>query len=270
LSLFVSRRHPERSEGPPQLSSLSPELVALWTLILYPILGYLIAIAGAGMISPRCVVPVCCGFGLAFGLLAQKVFGTTRRAAIATVLVMAFWVTAREWVCANVLLQQQQAFFTLRGTVAMSASKPIPTDSPLQLYQVTGTGPILLADSSFALPLYYYSTENVRQRILFPIDFDAIHRFAKDDSGEQNLWAGRNGVFPFPIVPFSSVTLTPQMTVVAPPGSWLVDSIRKSGIPLKVDPSDTTDWSRTGGVFTPMAHFETRILRPDLPKPPFQ
>jgi hypothetical protein len=225
--------------------SITPELVALLTLLAYPLLGYAIALAGAGMISPRCVVPVCCGFGVAFALLAQRVFGPTRRAAFILVSVLALAVTLRESICATVLLDQRRAFFSLRDAV-----------------QATAPAEILVADSSFVLPLYFYSAPSIQKRIIFPIDFAAIHRYEQDDSGEQNLWAGRNGVFPFPIVPFSSVRLTPEITVIARPEGWLATSIRQSGLPLQRDPTQPDAWSRTGGVFTPMAHFETRILRP--------
>ncbi len=215
-------------------------------MLLYPFLGFAIAIGGAGLISPRCVAPVCCGCGLALGLLAARAF-PRRRAATALVAFLLVWVIAREGFCASVLLEQRRAFLRLRDRTA---------EMP---------GQILVGDSSFALPLYFYSAPSIRDRMVFPIDFAAIHRFEKDDSGEQNLWAGRNGVFPFPIVPFEAVDLRSSSSVIARPDGWLADAVTRRRLRLRLDGQQavywSADWYRVGGVFTPMAHAETRILR---------
>ena len=41
------------------------EMVAVFVMMLYPMLGYALAVARAGMISPRFVLPVCWGFAIA-------------------------------------------------------------------------------------------------------------------------------------------------------------------------------------------------------------
>jgi hypothetical protein len=225
------------------------ERVALVVLILYPFLGFAIALAGAGMISPRCVAPVCCGIGLAAGLLAQRVFGASSRAAITVVLILTAWVTVRESVCASVLLEQRHAFLALRDEVLAGPEHRI-----------------FVADSSFVLPLAFYSGSKDQQRLCFPIDFAAIHRFERDDSGEQNLWAGRHAVFPFAIGTIDDFARNPDLNdpsaiLVARPDGWLAHVLQANGVRLRVqDPDD--NWNRAGGVFTPMAHPETRILVP--------
>ena len=238
LALYTLSRKPAL---PPPLPR--PETAALATLILYPFLGFLLAIAGAGMISPRCVAPVCCAFGLAAALLAHRIFNHRRRAAPYLLVLLFCWVFVREAACAALLLQQRQAFTALTQTIARTAPAT----------------PILVGDSALVLPLYFYSPEQTRHRIVFPIDFPAIHRFEPDDSGEQNLWAGRNGVFPVPIFPFADAWLTPGTTVVARPDGWLVHDIEAHGLHLRPQPSNP-NWHRLGGVFTPMAHPETRIM----------
>jgi hypothetical protein len=230
------------------------ERAAVVVLFIYPFLGFAIAVGGAGMVAPRCVAPVCCGFGLAAGVLSQRVFGKSQRAGLAIVLLMATWVVAREGFCATQLSEQRHAFMRLRDQVR---GDPAPGD-------------ILVGDSSFVLPLYFYSDEATRSRIVFPIDFDAIHRLEKDDSGEQNLWAGKDGVFPFRVVRFSGSPLgAPRILVIGRPGGWLVDAVRTSGTCLLEEGSANTDWNldwdRVGGVFTPMAHPETRLMEAGPP-----
>ncbi len=232
-----------------------PEATAVGVLLIYPFIGFAIAIGGAGMISPRCVAPVCCGIGLAAGILGQRAFGGNLRAGMLFVLLLASWVTVREGVCAGILWEQRSSFLALRNEVVED-----------------GSGPILVADSSFALPLYFYSSADVRRRISFPIDFAAIHYWETDDSGEQNLWAGRNGVFPFPIGPPDPTAWhQPGLIVIARRDGWLAKAAADAGIILAQDEqeeaSDNADlgvqseWERVGGVFTPMAHPETRILQ---------
>ena len=238
LALFMVWKRRERWTLP------LPESLALGVLLLYPVLGFIIATAGAGMISPRCVAPVCCGFGLALAVLASHVFGASRRAALATVALFLVWLVAREGFCATQLHEQRRSFFALRNRVA---AEPEPL--------------ILAADSSFVLPLYFYSAPAVRQKIVVPIDFAAIHRYEQDDSGEQNLWAGRNGVFPFPIVPATQISLPAAgALVIARPGGWLTHTFPSAQ--FQIQPA--TEWYGLGGVFTPMAHVETRLMHANL------
>ncbi len=223
-----------------------PEFMPIAVLLVYPLLGYLLAAAGSAMISPRCVVPVCCGFGLAAGVLCQRVFGLAPRAGFAVVLFLLTWVTIREAVCARLLLDQRRAFLALRNEVQRDAR-----------------GRVLLADSAFALPLFFYSSKTVQARMVFPIDFAAIHRYEMDDSGEENLWAGRNGVFPFAIVPFSSLyPLQPDDLAVARLDGWMAHKVEAAGFEIIPVPSRADAmWNRLGGVFTPMGHAETRTWR---------
>lgn len=220
------------------------EGAAVWVLLLYPFLGFAIAAGGAGMISTRCVVPVCCGFGLAGGVLAQRIWGGNKRAAAVLVAVMLVWVGVREGVCAGLLRAQQRNFFALRDEVAAAG----------------GEGEVLVGDSSFALPLYFYSGAGVQGRMRFPVDFEAIHRLEPDDSGEENLWAGRRGVFPFPVVEFETVRTDVGEVVICRPGGWLAESIAARGVAMRME-DDGRFWGDTGGVFTPMAHPETRRMR---------
>jgi hypothetical protein len=235
--------HPTKSQS--SGSALKPyEATALGVLLLYPILGFAVALSGGGMISARCVVPVCCGFGIAAALLGRRVFGDNARVGLILLSGALFWVVARESVCAIVLAQQRNAFCEFRNRIA---SQP-------------GNRPIVVGDSLFVLPLAHYSSEDVRERIVFPIDFDAIHRFEPDDSLEQNLWAGRGNVFRVRIIPYSCLPLEgKEFTVIARPGGWLARSLSGDSMLLN-DSTPDPAWQELGGVFTPMAHDGTSLL----------
>jgi Dolichyl-phosphate-mannose-protein mannosyltransferase len=230
------------------------EAAALAVLLFYPVLGLCIAACGAGMVSPRCVAPVCCGFGIAAALLGRRVFGGKARAGLILVSIALVWVIARESACAVLLERQRSAFLALRDEVGRRS----------------GDRPIVVADSLFVLPLAYYSPEEMRDRIVFPIDFDAIHQTEKDDSGEQNLWAGRHGIFPVRIVPYHpSLFAVPELTVVSRYRGWMPQRLVRDGFTLSSEAitwSQTYTWQQLGGVFTPMAHEETRILNAGHPR----
>jgi hypothetical protein len=106
--------------------------------------------------------------------------------------------------------------------------------------------------------LAHYSSEDVRKRIVFPVDFDAIHGFEPDDSGEQNLWAGRSGVFAIDIVPYAPPQ-APELTVIARPTGWLARSLTRDGFRLSQS-VPASPWHNLGGVFTPMSHEDTLML----------
>jgi hypothetical protein len=221
------------------------EAGALAVLLLYPLLGFAVAVTGHGMISPRCVLPVCCGFGMAAALLGWRVFGPSPRAGAVLLCIALLWVGVRESACGLVLARQRRAFLGIRDQVA----------------QRSPSGPVVIADSLVVLPLAFYSAEDVRRRIVFPIDFEAIHRYEADDSGEQNLWAGRFGVFPIRIVAYDASGFgNGEFTVVARPGGWLGRRLGADGFRLQQLEPDAA-WQQLGGVFTPMDHEDTRLLR---------
>jgi len=242
------RRQKPNTEGA-EVTQRRAEMAAVGVLLVYPFLGFAIAVGGAGMISPRCVAPVCCGFGLAAGLLGQRMFAASRRAGMALVLALLVWVGVREWVCANILMEQRQAFFALRAD-----AESVPGER------------VLVSDSAFVLPFYFYTNGETQDVVTFPVDFGAIHQFEADDSGEQNLWAGRDGVYPFRITGIDvALRNTSRVVVVGRPEGWLARAMRQRGFNLTVI-GDETDWGRAGGVFTPMAHSETRIMMATRPK----
>ena len=110
-----------------------------------------------------------------------------------------------------------------------------------------------------------YSSDEVRARIVFPIDFDAIHRYEPDDSLEQNLWAGRKGIFPVRVVAYNpSLFAEPEFTVIARDNGWLARCLAADGFRLD-DSAPDSAWQQLGGVFTPMAHDGTGLMQARSP-----
>ena len=221
------------------------EAVALGVLLVYPVLGFLIAVGGTGMISPRCVVPVCCGVGLVAGVFAQRVFRGSTRAGWAVVLAMVLWVTVRESICGGLIWQQRREF------------------QPLVAGMANLGGQVLVGDSLLVLPLYFYSGAAARSRIVFPVDFDAIHHFEADDSGEQNLWAGRKGVFPFPVVGLDDVRF--KRYYPGPPGAGRVacSAGAASALLVRSDRDGAARWMAGEWHARPRVHpYRRRRIRP--------
>jgi len=225
------------------------ERTAMWVLIGYPIIALLIAEGGAGMVSPRCAAPVCFGVAILGTMLLARY--ATRRAAAQVVAVLVVWVLAREAACGYLLVHQRNAFLHMVATVERTAA---PDE------------PVVVGDSLVVMPLYWYGSAQLRRQIVFPVDFDAIHRNQTDDSGEQNLWAGRDTVFPVTIAPPSDVLREAgEEIVIAPQDGWLARLMRARGDDLRESP-EPVRWDRLGGVFTPLMHEETR-MQLATPKP---
>jgi hypothetical protein len=219
------------------------ERTAVMVLLAYPVLAFAIALAGAGMVSARCAVPVCLGVAIFGAILLSRC--ASPRAAAVVVALLCVWVVAREAACGYVLLHQRHAFMLFRNAVERTAA---PGE------------PVVVGDSLAVMPLYWYGSAALRQQIVFPIDFDAIHRSEADDSGEQNLWGGRDGVFPVKIATPAELLAEPQERVlVGPEQGWVANDLRQRGYVLR-EQSTHVPWDRLGGVFTPLAHEQTRIF----------
>ena len=216
---------------------------AVGVLLVIPLFAFCIALGSGGMVTPRCAIPVCLGFAIWGAALMARCI--RHRTAVGVVAFLCVWVVAREAACGYVLLHQRHAFFDLRDAVERAAA---PGE------------PVVLGDSLVVMPLYWYGSAALRQQIVFPIDFDAIYRSETDDSREQNLWGGRNGVFPVAIAaPDELLQEARERVLVAPPSGWIAREMQARGYALHEQPA-AVPWQRLGGVFTPMVHERTRVL----------
>jgi hypothetical protein len=199
----------------------------------YPFIAYVIAVIRAGMVSPRFVLPVCFGFAIAVAVTSYKLFSRSSLATVGILILFVSWVFAREGVVAYSFFNQRVAFFRVRDRIPAAKTT-------------------VVSDSLLVLPLHYYSSPEIASRIVFPVDFNAIRRYKKEDSPEQNLWAGRS-VFPVPVVPLKLLK-SPNYLIVTTGENWLLQKLAREGTPARKLPIETDSKDITG--FFPLCHGE--------------
>ena len=214
------------------------ETAGVLALMAYPFLGYLIATVKGGMLSPRFVIPVCFGFAIAGTLTARRLFGHLPRAAISLLILALAWFIARESTVGFWYLEQKQCFYKVLATLpdAQYAGEPIVISDPLMV-----------------LTFQHYAPASLASRIVFPIDFPAIRLYRRDDSPEENLWAGRDSIYHLPITPLATFQHSAgEYLILASDGNWLVQDLMHHRYPVRRLGINT----RAGAIggFTPLMH----------------
>lgn len=199
------------------------EFAAILALIAYPVLGYLVAVLRAGMISPRFVLPMCYGIAIAVALAAYKFFSKNSVITVALLVVTLCWALARNASSASGLIEQRDAFLQLQASLPAK-------------------GKLVVPDSLLALPLYYYSPRSISSRLVFPFDQVSIRQFKGEDSAEQNLWAGRS-IWPLAVLPIDHIDCSsPDCHIIAPGGNWLIAKLAADATPAP----PTAVWIHSG------------------------
>jgi hypothetical protein len=217
------------------------EAVAIFTFMMYPILGYIIASIHGGMLSPRFVIPVCFGFAMAGTCVAYRLFGRLSRAATTMLCFCLAWFVARESVVGYWYNEQKQSFYK------------IVHFQPEVQAQVPPGAPIVIPDPLLALTFRHYAPPALAAREVFPLDFPALRAYRGDDSPEENLWAGRKILYTLPIVPLATFQHSAgKYLILATNGNWLVLDLEAHRYPVHLVLFNT----RSGGIggFTPLAH----------------
>lgn len=212
-----------QSVGAPNFRVLSrPEAVAVATVVAYPLIGYSIAVARAGMFSPRFVVPLTIGFALAFGTLFYKVLHRERSIVLlATIALLFTTFVVRE---RKIYVRYARQRSHLAAVIA----------------NLPRTGAIVPGEPLLVLTAQYYAPEEAKRRIVYPLDFDAIHKWRGEDSAEQNLWAGKDFVFPVPLPSLEQFNREhPTYQIIGTRDNWLVQSLSDAGSPPKRLPIET-------------------------------
>jgi len=217
-----------------------PEAAGVFVFMAYPICGYIIASIRGGMLSPRFVIPVCYGFAIAATIVAYYLFRNVRHAQAILLCIAAAWFLSREAVVGYWYKQQKDSFYKVVDTLEMAETR-MPADSP-----------IVIADPLLALTFQHYAPRELGNRVVFPIDFPAIRYFRKDDSPEENLWAGRNLLYSMPIVPMAEFQRSAgPYLVVAGTKNWLLRDLVKHRYGFTRLPFETG--AEDIGGFTPLA-----------------
>lgn len=214
------------------------ESVAVFALMAYPLLGYLVASIHGGMLSPRLVISVCFGFAIAGTLACHRIFGHLRFAALSLLLLCTVWFCVRESVIAYWYSEQKQCFYKVVDRFPIAEFPH---------------GPIAIPDPLMALTFRHYAPPSLASRVVFPVDFPAIRRDRGDDSPEQNLWAGRNNIYHVPIIPLATFQRnTGKYVILAYDGNWMLQDLLQHRYP--VQRLDINTSAAVIGGFTPLSH----------------
>jgi hypothetical protein len=216
------------------------EAAAIFSLMIYPVLGYVVASIRGGMLSPRFVIPVCFGMAIAGTLAAYRVFGHLPMAGAALLVFCCLTFIARQASMAAAYKDQRDSFYRLLGHLP-EAERSLDPNSP-----------IVIPDPLLALTLQHYTDKDVAQRLVFPVDFPAIRVYRGDDSPEENLWAGRDSLYTIRVQPVSQLEASAgRYLIIASDGNWFLEDLFHHSFAvdrLTVD-------AQAGGIggFTPLA-----------------
>ncbi len=217
------------------------EGVAVFCLMAYPILGYIVASTRGGMLSPRFVIPVCFGFAIAITLVAFQLFGQFRPAPAAMLCLALAWLICRESYVGYWYEEQKQSFYKVVARLPQAEAAAPPGS------------PIVVPDPLMVLTFRHYAPPAVASRVVLPLDFPAIRFFRHDDSPEENLWHGRNLIYRLHIMPLADFqNMAGKYLILASNGNWFLDDLAVHHFPFyRLDIN-----TRAGAIggFTPLAH----------------
>ena len=217
------------------------EGVAVFCFLAYPFLGYIVASIHGGMLSPRFVIPVCFGFAIAMTLVSFQLFSQFRPAGAVILCIALAWLGCRESLVGYSYHQQKDSFNAVVAAVA-KAQNSLPAGTP-----------IVVPDSLMVLTIHHYAPPGIASRVVFPVDFPAIRFFRRDDSPEENLWAGRNLLYKVPIVPLAQFhNSAGRYLILASEGSWLLGDLAVHHYAF--EQLEIYPHAGAIGGFTPLAH----------------
>lgn len=216
------------------------EAVGVLFFMLYPVLGYCIASIRGGMLSPRFVIPVCFGFAIAGTLVAVQLFGTFRRAGLVFIGFLMAWFICREAYVGYWYEEQKQCLYKLYDRL------------PEALAKLPANAPIVIPDPLLALTFQHYAPPAIAAREVFPVDFPAIRHYRRDDSPEENLWAGRNLIYTVPVEPVADFAAhSHQYLIIAADWNWMLNDLSDHHYLFTRLPINTRAGAMGG--FTPIA-----------------
>ena len=221
------------------------ELVAVFTLLVYPYLGWTLASLHGGMLSSRFVIPLCFGFAISATWIGSRSFAGSRSASVSVLCFFLLWFMVRESYVGFSYHEQKEAFYS-----TLSALKQVDQQHE----------PIVVSDNLLILPFRYYAPADVASRVVYPVDMEAIMRRRGEASGEVNLWIGRTH-YDFLIMPLAELqrSVFSYVLITSEP-DWLLDDLnahRYDYHRLHVD----THAEPLNYVATPLSHFKSVLFR---------
>ncbi len=218
--LAAAQAHHNRALPRPTL----PELTAAFLLMIYPFLGYWMALIHGGMLSPRFVLPICFGFAIAGMLAVYYTFGHMRGAGAVMLLCCVLFFSVRESDIGYWYELQHESFYSMLAHIP-------PPEYPGQ--------PIVIGDNLGILPFLQYAPKEMTDRTVFPVDFPVIQSTRGEDSSEQNMWAGRDWIYHFPLVPLADFQhKADSYLILTGTRDWILGDLLRHGYPATRLPID--------------------------------
>ncbi|HEY8996622.1 MAG TPA: glycosyltransferase family 39 protein, partial [Edaphobacter sp.] len=131
--------------SPPALTLTLHEGVAVFLLMSYPFLGYIVAKLHGGMLSPRFVIPMCLGFAITGTVIAYSLFGHLHSASVIALALISAVFIGRVIAVGHDYREQRKTFMQVLGDLPAAA----------------GNRPIVVADPLMVLTLQHYAPRSV-------------------------------------------------------------------------------------------------------------
>ncbi len=204
------------------------EAVAVFFLMAYPILGFVMATIHGGMLSPRFVIPVCFGFAIAGSTAAYRLFGQWRWTGTVALLAVTSWFIVRELGTADAYRQQQRSFRHVLEGLREAERHGAPGE------------PIVIPDPLMVLTFEHYAPPSMAARVVLPVDFPAIRLYRREDSPEENIWGGRGSIYPLRVITVAELQQTSgPYVILATDDNWLIEDLLRHRYPVERLPIDT-------------------------------
>ncbi len=189
------------------------EMAAGFALAGLPILAYLLAISYVGMVAWRYVLPTAVGCAIIVAFTFYRASCARPAAGLLLVIVLLGWsvvhigLVAREEVVARNRYEARDTALLVRN---------------LNL-------PIVVQDGILALPMDHYLPPDLRQRMLFPVDLEAVRYYQEADTPERIMVIGKN-TFPVPMEDFEQFRRDhKEYLVYGLHAGWLISTVIHDG-----------------------------------------
>jgi len=194
------------------------EVTAGLVLCALPVLAYAVAVAFIGMITFRYVLPAVCGFAVMFGFAAYGAGRASKAVGFALVPVLLAWFFVHAGIRAHMDYAEHDRF-------AHFESQKIVSQLDL---------PMVVQEGLLTLSMAYYAPPEIRSRLTFLVDMDAVDRFKTDDTAERLLVLGRN-TFPIRQQDLNEFRGRHRKYLLyGVHAGWLIDALARDGAEVRL------------------------------------
>ena len=220
IGWFAQHHARQADENTPHESARIPaeEVACGLALCALPVIAYVLAVVLVGMISFRYTLPAALGFAVVFGFGAYKAGRARKAVGLAATTVLLAWFFVHTGLRAHIHYQEHDRFSHFESQRVVSR---------LNL-------PLAVQEGMLMLPMAYYSPPEIRSRLTFLVDMNAVDRFTTEDTPERLLVMGHN-TFPLREQGLSEFRRQhSEYLVYAVHAGWLVDVLVHDGAQVRL------------------------------------